>query len=595
MRWNYLIPRIVIVALVWSFFFWAFDPLLRWSVAQTGEQMNGAKVDVAELKTTFFPPVLEMTDVQIADRGKPGRNLLEFETFRVKLATGPLAHRKLVIEEGEITGLTFNTARADSGQLDDVDRFRFGKPVQLDELRKRIQELGATWLEEALGAAKSQLDPRQLETVKVSQQLKTQWLARFQMYEAKLQDIETRVKHLKDGVKPEGNTLQKIEAYRQAAIDVQSLIAEAQQMRQELSGLGQVAGGDLQKLELAKQRDLANAKQKLKILQLDKEAISEALLGPELLTTLEESLAWAKRTKDKVGPLTEVKEPARSRGQDVPFPKPDDPHPKFLIRKLHVSGLARVDGQMVPYQGTIENITNDPQRWAKPVVLDLTAQGTSKIHLTATIDRSTEVPNYEMTVEYHLPQPTTIEWGDAEKLAFQISSEQTRWKAQLQLIDEQFSGQLTFQQAPVRIEPQSRSSSDMEPASAVTPVKFEWDPEQELHHALSGVLGQVRQLDAQVHVTGSIDAPKWRFSSTLGPQVAGGVESYLFNEMTRRQTQLAGEMERIATEEIAGFRGLLTEKFQGSVGRLNGTETQANELIQKFTSRPLDVRSFFKR
>lgn len=595
MRWKYLIPRAVIVALVWSFFFWAFDPILRWSFAKTGEQMNGAKVDVAKLKTTFFPPVLEMTDVQIADRGKPGHNLVEFESFRVKMATGPLAHRKVVIEEGEITGLTFNTTRTDSGQLDDADRFRFGEHVQLDDLRNRIKDLGETWLEEALNAAKSQLDPKQLETVKVSESLKTQWLTRFQMYEAKLKDIETRVKSLKDGVKPEGNTFQKIEAYRQAAIEVQKLIAEAKQMRQELSGLGQTAGGDLQKLEFAKQRDLANAQQKLKILQLDKEAISEALLGPELLATLEETMDWAKWTKDKVGPITTVKEPARSRGQDVPFSKPEDPHPDFLIRKLRVSGIARVDGEMIPYEGTIENITNDPKRWGKPVILDLTAEGTSRIHLTATIDRSVDVPSYEMTVEYHLPKPSTLEWGDAEKLAFQISSEQTRWKAHLKLVDEQFSGQVTFHQEPVRIAPYSKQSSELGASPVVTPVKFEWDPQQELHRALAGVLGQVTKLDAKVQVAGSMSDPKWTFSSTLGPQVAAGVEGYLFNEMTRRQAQIVGEMERVATNEIAGFRGLLTEKFRNAGGRLNGTETQANELIRKFTSRPLDVGNFFRR
>ncbi|MCA9067357.1 MAG: TIGR03545 family protein [Planctomycetaceae bacterium] len=594
MRWTYLIPRLLIVALVWGFFFYAFDPIMRWSVTKTGEQMNGAKVDVAEVKTTFFPPVLEMTNVQVADRGKPGRNLLEFENFRVKMASGPLAHRKVVIEEGEITGLTFNTAREDSGQIDDADGFRFREHVQLDDLRNKIKELGETWLQEALAAAKSQLDPQQLQTVQVSQALKMQWTARFQMYEAKLKDIETRVKNLKEGVKPEGNTLQKIEAYRKAALEVQNLIAEAKQMRVELSGLGQTAGGDLQKLELAKQQDLANAKQKLKILQLDKEAISEALLGPELLATLEETLVWAKWTKETIGPITEAKEPTRSRGQDVEFSKPSDPHPEFLIRKLHVSGYARMDGEMIPYKGIIENITNDPKRWGKPVLLDLTIEGASKIHLTASIDRSGNVPNYELTVEYHLPQPTTINWGDAEKLAFQISSRETRWKAHVKLVDEQFLGQLTFQQAPVQIVPQSKVSSEMGTGMVVTPVKFEWDPQQELHRALAGVLGQVTRLDAEVQLTGSMDDPQWTLSSSLGPQVAAGVESYLFNEMTRRQSQLVGEMERRASEEIADFRGVLTEKFRNSGARLNGTETQANELIQKYTSRPLDVRSFFR-
>ncbi len=86
MRWKYLVPRIVIVGLVWSFFVWAFDPILRWSLVKTGQKMNGAKVDVLGLKTQFFPPAVELSGVQIADKGKPGRNLVEFETFRLQLA-----------------------------------------------------------------------------------------------------------------------------------------------------------------------------------------------------------------------------------------------------------------------------------------------------------------------------------------------------------------------------------------------------------------------------------------------------------------------------------------------------------------------------
>jgi hypothetical protein len=76
--------------------------------------------------------------------------------------------------------------------------------------------------------------------------------------------------------------------------------------------------------------------------------------------------------------------------------------------------------------------------------------------------------------------------------------------------------------------------------------------------------------------------------------VAAGVESYLTAEMARRRSQLAGEVERLAGEQIASFRAVLGEKFRDSSSRLNLTETQANELIQKFAGRPLDVRGFFR-
>ncbi len=553
--------------------------------------MNGAKVDVANLETQFFPPALKMEHVQIADEDKPGRNLVEFDSFHVKLSGGALSHRKFVIEEGVLTGLKWNTPRADSGQLEDQGKsgLGLGKNPHLEALRKQISQLGKQWLKEAMGSAKSQLDPKNLETVQVSEALKQEWIARFAMYEQRVKDIETRVKNLSD-FKAKGNTFQKIQAYRQAALEVQNLIAEAKRLRQELSQLGQVAGGDLQKIELARQRDLQNVQQKLKILSLDKEAISDALLGPELIGALEETMDWVKWTKDNVGQLTKIKKPERARGWDVAFPKPDDPHPGFLIKKLQVNGHARVNGKMVPYAGTLQNITSDPKRWGQPVILDVTTDGEAKIHLTATMDRTTEVPAYEVTVEYLLPKPTSAEWGDADKLAFRLSAQQTLWTAKWKLVGDDLRGRVTFHQADVRIEPFSNDSQlppqPMQVAS-IEPVGFEWNSKQEMHRALAGVFSRVSELDAAVEVTGSLAKPQWTFSSSLGPQVKAGVESYLATEITRRKSQLIAEANALANTKLNGFREVLNEKFQKSVGRLNLLDTTANGLVQKFAAGPI--------
>jgi uncharacterized protein (TIGR03545 family) len=303
---------------------------------------------------------------------------------------------------------------------------------------------------------------------------------------------------------------------------------------------------------------------------------------------------WVTWTKDNLGRLTAGREPARGRGQDVVFAKPDDPHPDFLMKRLRISGQARVNGEMVPYAGTLSNITSDPRRWGRPTVLDITAQGTAEIHVTATIDRTAEEPAYELAVQYRLPKPSSTRLGDAEKLAFLVSSEETQWDAQLKLQGDHLSGRVTFRQDGVKIEPQSGSVPNPVQVAAIQPVRFEWDPEQELHRALSGVFSQVHELEATVKVAGPISHPKWKFTSSLGTQVAAGVESYLTAEMARRKSQLAGEVERLAGEQIASFRSVLGEKFRASSGRLNIAETQANELIQKFAGRPLDVRGFFR-
>ena len=56
MRWSYIIPRLIIVGLLWGFLVYGVDPLLRYSTVQSLQTVTGAKVDVAELQTTYFPP-----------------------------------------------------------------------------------------------------------------------------------------------------------------------------------------------------------------------------------------------------------------------------------------------------------------------------------------------------------------------------------------------------------------------------------------------------------------------------------------------------------------------------------------------------------
>ncbi len=146
----------------------------------------------------------------------------------------------------------------------------------------------------------------------------------------------------------------------------------------------------------------------------------------------------------------------------------------------------------------------------------------------------------------------------------------------------------------MRIETHSQYSPAPVQVASIEPVRFEWEPKQELHRALEGVFEQVTELDAAVEVTGTIQEPDWKFSSSLGPKVAAGVEDYLATELTRRKSQLLGEMERMAEKETASFRSELSEKFRGTMGRLNVSESEAKALVQKFAGRPLDVQGFLR-
>ena len=145
MRWTYIIPRLIIIGLIWGFFAFGFDPLLRYSAQSSVEAVTGAKADIPHFQTGFFPPRVSISNVALASRRRPGTNLMEFDQLRFRLAGDPLLRRSYVGDEAVVTGVRFGTSRADNGQLEfdpDEDGSEPTIPPWLqDHLKKRSDQL----------------------------------------------------------------------------------------------------------------------------------------------------------------------------------------------------------------------------------------------------------------------------------------------------------------------------------------------------------------------------------------------------------------------------------------------------------------------
>ena len=76
MRWTYIIPRLVIVGLLWSFLTFGVDPLLHYSTEQSIQTLTGARVDVADLSTTYFPPSFTVRGMALASARRHGKNIV---------------------------------------------------------------------------------------------------------------------------------------------------------------------------------------------------------------------------------------------------------------------------------------------------------------------------------------------------------------------------------------------------------------------------------------------------------------------------------------------------------------------------------------
>ena len=574
MRWKYLIPRFVLVLLVWAFFTFAFDPMLRYAVVSGGQTAFGAKVDVANLTSGFFPPSVLIKNVRVANQSQPGTNLIEFESMRMRVAGDPLLRRIYVIEEGTITGLRWGTPRDDDGRLPESETpDESDGPGLFDGMSDKVAEISKKLADDMLDRIKGELDPRQLETVRHAEELNQKWDGRFNELKMRSANLKDRIDTIKNTVtKTKGNALERIEAYAHAAEEAEMLKEELKRLRGELPMLVDDARGDMKSLDESRQRDIQGAKDKLQLLkEFDGDMLTQELLGEGLQAQLDESLEWATWIREKLATVTVSTEPERSRGRDIAFDC-GTKLPKLLVKRLNVSGECDLGGDPTAFAGTITGLTSNPRVYGRPVVVRMTASGTANILVEAVLDHTGDNPIHDVYVTYTLPEGSG---PDATGLVC---------TAKLRFAGDTVVGKVDFHQEPLTIPVDSIAASN---------------PRVKL--ALASVLSEIHQLDATIDVSGAIRKPKLKLSSNLGPQIADGVNRFLSSELESRRKELVSKANALVDARVTGFQQMLNDKYGNIVHGLDFNETQIRELVQRVATKnginvdPRKLKGLFRR
>jgi uncharacterized protein (TIGR03545 family) len=571
MRWEYFIPRVVIVSAVWLFFTFAFDPLLGWGTVESGQQMTGAVVEVDGMRTKFFPPSLGVGHVQLANQAEPMTNLIEFDSFRFRLEGDALLQRKFVIAEGTLTGLKWGTLRSESGQLPDrpePDPTEDTGPGLFDGFGDTAKEVGQDWLAELTNRAETLTDPRQFESVRLAESMQEDWTARFHAYEERIKALETRVKALEKTIKnAKGSTFERLQEYDKARREVNDLLAEADRIRREVPGLGKQANDDYRTIDAARRKDIDELLAKIEGFKLDAETISDALIGPELRARLAETIDWVQWIRQKLAAVQNQPEPERLRGIDVDFSNPNE-LPMFLIRKLKLTGEANIGGELVPFRGLVTNVTSDPVLYGKPVIVQLYGKKTAIIQVKAVIDHTVATPVYDIAVAYSLPERTEMQLGKESQVMLTLAAARTDWRAKFRLTGDEITGQLKLQQSPV-----------------IVTVNVEKEIKPEIKRILEQSLRGVNNIEATIALSGPFKRPKWKVKSNLGEQISAGMSDVMSRELDLKRQELALKVDLLTREKMAEFDAMLNDQFKSLVADLNLSEQNAQNLIQRLADR----------
>ncbi len=569
-RWSYIISRGLIVASVWGFFAYGFDPLVRFGLVSSGQALAKAKVDLPVFETKFFPPRIHMTNVAVANRNKPGTNFVSFADLTGEIDGFALAKGAYVLEKASITGLSWESPRADSGQLpqyppEPVDP---NAPSYLDDLEK----FGKDWGKSLLDRAELEYDPRRLETVRLADQLEDEWKESIDVIEAKVKGLEGKVKLIKstvDGAK-KGDTNKKIDNYLKVADDSMRLLKELEVMKRELEVLPGKAKEDLKSLDDARKRDTAEIRRKINDLVLDGDKLSEFLLGSTLNLRVHQTLEWLNWMNGRVDEFAHPPKPERFVGEDILFPT-KFPLPKYMARLIELKGAGPIAGEQFTVEGDIKDVNSDPKLVGKPFVVRMVADGVGRAEMMASLDRTHDLPVNDINLDCTYEKPLNVELGDKDSFVLQVSAQRSKWTGEIRTEGDNLSGRIYMIQRPAQFRPAIKDNVD-----------------ERLQRMVAHSLDGVSKVEATVTLSGTVKKPQMKLKTNLGPAIANGIKDAIGNELSAQQDALVAQLDEKFKAKKSALISQFNSKYGNVTDQLNLQETTLKSLVPKTGNIALD-------
>jgi uncharacterized protein (TIGR03545 family) len=579
MRWTYIIPRLTIVGLLLAFLTFGVDPLLQYVIVQSFQSVTGAKVDVAELRTTYFPPSFAMQGLALASASRPGKNMVEFDSLQIRFEPHSLSRRRFVVEDGHIDGLRFDTRRDDDGQLEITEEATNPEPSWIAD---KLTELGDEWLSSLESQVMSQLDPDNLETYRVGTGVYEKWDGRFDELVVRAKELEPRAKSLKQDFENarKGDTLQQIEQYLTVAQEAELLLREAQTFRDDLKDIVPEVRSDFQLLNDARLHDQEKVRRTLALLKPDPRRISEALLGRTMYLRLQEVLTWVETIRDYQHGLQDQIEPPRRAGHEFDF-WAVHPMPDILLKSLRMTGTISVSSESVPFEALLTDVTEDPKLLGRPCVMSLVAEGSRPLQLKVIYDATQETPVAEMLADFRDTNEVPLRAGNPEKACLQAIMNDITWQSRLVVVENRIQGHLALNS---QLDSLTFSAND--------------DLRPEIVDAANEAFADLRTLNATVQISGTIREPQIEIHSDVGEQVASGVKTAFTHQMEIAKEKLVAEVSDYADEQIQTLKNRFAADYDRLLrenAELIEKASEVQTLVASLRSGNMDARGLMKQ
>ena len=568
MRKSYLLPRLILLGLAWAFFFFAFDPILKWGMIKGIEKGAKAKAEIATLKTTFAPPSLKITGFAVADSKNEYANLAEFSELSFAAEGAPLLEKKLVVDQASLKGLRFGTPRKTSGKLPFVKE----EPSELAEaLKKESKDFALDRAEEVKEDAVKdyKVTPDELESVKLAKKLEEDYNRDYKAisekidpkkYEAGMDALKARYEKAKD----EKNFAKQAKDYAEIGKEVKKLTADFKKDKAEAEAALARAKDAFKAVEEARKRDTSAVMAKMKLPSLDTQSLAKMLVGPTIVEKTALVQKWVAMARKYMPSNSKgVLKNEAPRGRLVHFPK-EKTYPTFLVRRLELTGELGLEDPL-GYSGEITGLTTQPQVYGRPTEASVKgAKGARRLDFKASLDATGETVKTASRLSYSGMPVKELKLGAQSSFMVDIAGATGAFEGDLKTSGENLDGRAAL-----------RLSGGSFKADA---SKIKAAP---LRSAVESSFAGLSSALIETGIGGTVKDPKLSINTDLANALSKAFSGAMGAEVKKAQEEAQKKIDDALKPYQEKLNGLAGAKQAELGGKLQGTESRLSEAGEK--------------
>lgn len=389
----------IFFTLTFCYFNFFFDSHLKMLMQWGATKVNGAEVNIAEVKTSFLHLSFQMGRTQFTDSSMPDFNIIEFDQVVFALLPDGILRAKVVINESSLLGLKLHQKRAYPGKVlppEPVAKDSKPSPLMLafnaqkqkmlhqaaqgNVLGDVLQVLQADSLKEGLENELKSLSSEKKIDALISNVKNKEiiWKKKYQtiLKENKLKEYVTTAKSIVPSKNPKellGQLKQLDDLRKKAQSELKGLQENVNLLQKDFASVKTEVSQVPQWIA----DDIDAIKAKLKIPALKTDGLANELFQRLIFSYVGPYLPYIEKIKpyweaNQSAKNDRIKPPTRGEGRNIAFPRKGG-YPAFWLKKLQISASSSDENKNPDFaiRGELLNVNSSPAKLGIPISLHI--------------------------------------------------------------------------------------------------------------------------------------------------------------------------------------------------------------------------------